>query len=53
MGRAITHKRSLTSTPTLLSVKQGVYKYQTKYSVVTIDTPKIFKTASQILKNGK
>jgi len=51
MERAIAYKKP--ATPRLLSVKDGVYKYQMKYNVVTIDTPRIFRTASQILKNGK
>lgn len=48
MERAIAYKKP--AAPRLLSVKDGVYKYQMKYNVVTIDTPRIFRTASQILK---
>lgn len=52
MTKTITYYKK-PATPRLLSVKNGVYRYQMKYNVVTIDTPRIFRTASQILKNGK
>lgn len=42
-----------TSFPRLVSVNNGIYKYQFKHNVVIIDTPKIFKVASQFLKNGE